>query len=331
MHDKRARRDEVIHALEEAGGARPGAAREVMEATGIPEADVYGVATFYELLRRPGLRRVCTGTSCALRGADALLAEEQAGGAVANSCLGQCDRAPAMLDADLELVAAAPRGAVMPDDPDLPINLGGADTATYEALAARLGDRPLSLIPGNHDDPAALAAVFPEAFEGAGRGFAEVVDGWLLIGFDSHVPGQIAGRVDAAQCALAEERLAAHPHLPVVFFVHHPPAPIGAEWLDAMGLVDSPTFDALVQTHAPRIAAVVCGHVHQDREVTLHGVPVLTTPSTAFQFAVGTAEPGFDALPPGLRVLELGEALKTRVVRLDRQEHAPVHPGSDGY
>ena len=135
MHDKRARRDEVIHALEEAGGARPGAAREVMEATGIPEADVYGVATFYELLRRPGLRRVCTGTSCALRGADALLAEEQAGGAVANSCLGQCDRAPAMLDADLELVAAAPRGAVMPDDPDLPINLGGADTATYEALA----------------------------------------------------------------------------------------------------------------------------------------------------------------------------------------------------
>ena len=205
------------------------------------------------------------------------------------------------------------------------------DRRTYEALAERLGDRPLSLIPGNHDDPAALAAVFPDAFEGAGRGFAEVVGGWLLIGFDSHVAGQVSGTVGAAQCALAEERLAAHPDLPVVFFVHHPPAPIGADWLDAMGLVDSPAFDALVQTHAPRIQAVVCGHVHQDRAVTLHGVPVFTTPSTAFQFAVGTAEPGFDALPPGLRVLELGESLQTRVVRLDRQEHAPVHPGSAGY
>ncbi len=136
MHDKRAKRHEVIHALEQAGGVQKGAARAVMEATGIPEAEVYGTATFYELLKKPGVPRVCTGTSCQLRGAEALHARLEADGEVVRaSCLGQCDRAPAMLDGALEAASEAPRGPVLPDDPELVVNLGGVDDASYGALA----------------------------------------------------------------------------------------------------------------------------------------------------------------------------------------------------
>ena len=50
------------------------------------------------------------------------------------SCLGQCDRAPAALDASLELDTIVKTGPVSPDNADLPMNLGGADDASYAAL-----------------------------------------------------------------------------------------------------------------------------------------------------------------------------------------------------
>ena len=128
MEKKHARRWEVPEALEHAGGSKPGAAASVAAATGVPEADVYGVSTFYTLLARQGVKRACQGLSCRLTG-------EPPPGVEHVSCLGQCDRAPVGLTEDLELVVSAPRGAVTPHDPDLPIDLGGPDDATYAALA----------------------------------------------------------------------------------------------------------------------------------------------------------------------------------------------------
>lgn len=66
----------------------------------MPEAEVYGVASFYHLLARPDKKvRVCTGLSCRLAGADDVLkAAELAGLPVeATSCLAGCDVAPAVL------------------------------------------------------------------------------------------------------------------------------------------------------------------------------------------------------------------------------------------
>lgn len=205
--------------------------------------------------------------------------------------------------------------------------------STYDALVERLGDRlgRTLVIPGNHDDPSALAAAFPGGFGGPGLGFSEVVDGWLLVGVDSHVPGVIWGRVDADQCARIQGQLDAHPGLPTVLFIHHPPTDVGAAWLDGMGLKDVTAFHALVQANAGRIHAILCGHVHQDVAAALHGVPVLTTPSTAFQFAPGSVEPALDPLPPGFRVVELGASFATRVERAPALRHAPVQPGPAGY
>lgn len=203
---------------------------------------------------------------------------------------------------------------------------------TYEALALRLGERlPRTLmIPGNHDDPTLMREVFNGAFDPSGARFAHVVDGWLLIGLDSHVDGQISGHVGSDQADWAQQQLDAHQGLPAVLFVHHPPVSIGAAWLDAMGLDRPEPVHALVERNTDRFAAVVCGHVHQDTCNDLHGVPVYTSPSTAFQFAVGTDTPGLDLIPPGIRVLELGSSLQTRVIRMDSMRFEPVHP-KNGY
>lgn len=137
MEKKGAKRSDVIHLLEEHGGSRPGVAREVSKATGVPEADVYGVASFYSLLARPGARtRVCQGLTCMMAGADRRMQELRDSGVEveAVSCLGQCDRAVAALDEHLELVAG-PRGDVSPPDPDTrAIDLGSSDDASYSAL-----------------------------------------------------------------------------------------------------------------------------------------------------------------------------------------------------
>ncbi|MGK0482307.1 MAG: NADH:ubiquinone oxidoreductase subunit F (NADH-binding) [Planctomycetota bacterium] len=86
--------------LREAGGLLEGVAREIARETGVPEADVWGVGSFYHLLSRPGAKlRVCTGLSCCLGGAQDVLAAAQAAGLPVEeaSCLAGCDVPPAVL------------------------------------------------------------------------------------------------------------------------------------------------------------------------------------------------------------------------------------------
>jgi NADH:ubiquinone oxidoreductase subunit F (NADH-binding) len=137
MEKKGAQRSRIIELLEEHGGMRPGAAREVARETGVPEADIFGVASFYTLLARPGARtRVCQGLTCMMAGADRRMLELRESGVEVEpvSCLGQCDRAPAALDDKLELVAG-PRGAISPARDDQAMQLAAEDDDSYSALA----------------------------------------------------------------------------------------------------------------------------------------------------------------------------------------------------
>jgi len=137
VEKKDARRHRVLEVLEEQGGLTPGASARVSEETGVPEADVYGVATFYTLLRDPGVARVCQGLSCKIEGSDALAQRLRDEGVPFEevSCLAQCDRAPVSIDSEMELEHVARRGRVTPSDPNLPMNLGGDDDNSYAALA----------------------------------------------------------------------------------------------------------------------------------------------------------------------------------------------------
>jgi NADH:ubiquinone oxidoreductase subunit F (NADH-binding) len=99
-HDHEQRAARVPDLIREKGGLLEGIAREVAREAGVSEARVWGVGSFYHLLARPDAKvRVCTGLSCALGGAEQVLAAAKAAGLPAEgcSCLAACDVPPAVL------------------------------------------------------------------------------------------------------------------------------------------------------------------------------------------------------------------------------------------
>jgi len=136
MQPKGAARETILDLLDEAGGLRPGVPARVHRQSGVPEADIYGVATFYHLLAEPDSGvRVCQGLSCKLAGCDALKADLDGRGTKATftSCLGRCDLAPARWDPEDEPAPVLPH--LSPSHPDFAIDLAAPDHRVYGALA----------------------------------------------------------------------------------------------------------------------------------------------------------------------------------------------------
>jgi NADH:ubiquinone oxidoreductase subunit F (NADH-binding) len=135
MLPKDADREKVLELLEQEGGLRPGVSARVHGATGVPAADVYGVASFYHLLADPeGGVRVCQGLSCKLGGCDRLMADLEAEGTRASyvACLGRCDLAPAFWDPDGD--PGTSETSYSPSSRDFAIDLAGTDAESYGAL-----------------------------------------------------------------------------------------------------------------------------------------------------------------------------------------------------
>lgn len=156
-----------------------------------------------------------------------------------------------------------------------------------QALLAPLAS-PLHVIPGNHDDPDALHAVFA-------REEAVDVGDLRLVLADTTQPGTDAGHLDVeALAARLDDR-------PTVIAMHHPPLRTGIPAIDDLGLPDADRA-ALAELLAgsPQVQRVLCGHVHRTTFETLGGVGVFTCPATFEQ-----AEP---APTGGLAFVERGRA-----------------------
>jgi NADH:ubiquinone oxidoreductase subunit F (NADH-binding)/NADH:ubiquinone oxidoreductase subunit E len=143
--------------------------RRVAQATGLPEAAVYGVSTFYDDLTQPrGARhvRACTGTACWAAGFDSHVRELRRGlgvglgersgdGSVSlgeTVCLGYCHSSPAVRDGDV--VDAGP-GAVARV-------LAGETRAAPEPAVRSTLDEPVLLRPGDYSGLRAALAGTPE-------------------------------------------------------------------------------------------------------------------------------------------------------------------------
>lgn len=99
MNDPK-KQGKLLDLVQAKGGLGPGVAKAVADETGVPEAEVFGAASFFHLLEDTAHPlRVCTGLSCAMRGSREVLAAAIAAGlpAAGCSCLAACDRAPAVL------------------------------------------------------------------------------------------------------------------------------------------------------------------------------------------------------------------------------------------
>jgi Icc protein len=184
--------------------------------------------------------------------------------------------------------------------PDLVLATGdlvaGHGRGEYEALRALLAPLPMPvyLIPGNHDDRAALRAAFPD------HGYLPRDDGFLhytieddaieddatggrpmrLIGLDTLDPGEVGGRLCQARLGWLAARLAERPESPTVVFMHHPPFDTGLPGMDKWPF---PGRDALATIVAanPQVERVLCGHIHRPVQVRWAGTLAGICPSTA--------------------------------------------------
>jgi 3',5'-cyclic AMP phosphodiesterase CpdA len=176
-----------------------------------------------------------------------------------------------------------------------------AEYAHVRRLLEPLGAR-LIVLPGNHDDRAALRA----GFDLEGTDAEPVLQAFDLgpltvLALDSTRPGADDGRLDAPRLAWLEAALAERPQQPVLLAMHHPPLRTGVPAEDAYALAgdDRAALAQLIDRH-PQVRAVACGHLHRTIVATLAGRPVLVLSSVYVQarFHPVAAEPPLaDATP----------------------------------
>ncbi len=154
-------RQKVLRILHDHGGNTAHAVEHTAEVTGVPEAEVYGAATFYTLLVEHHVTRVCKGLSCQIAGADEYADRLHTMGHEIRrvSCIGQCNHAPAGLTKDLEVLTRGKRGDFSklgpgdtpPDTSDVPdtaepkVSTPTNTPGTLSALTAASRATPLNL------------------------------------------------------------------------------------------------------------------------------------------------------------------------------------------
>ena len=187
-----------------------------------------------------------------------------------------------------------------PDRPDVLLVTGdltdhgtAAEYATVRELLEPVGV-PVYVIPGNHDDRAALRAAFGLPGTGAEPVQYAVDLGPLRLAcIDTTIPGRAPGALDAARLGLAGRRAgprarASRRSWPCTI----PRSPPGSRPWDAIGLPpgDRAALAAVLERH-PQVRRVVAGHVHQVITGSLAQRPVLTIPSTYVQARLDFTSP----------------------------------------
>ncbi len=184
--------------------------------------------------------------------------------------------------------------------PDLVVltgdNTDDASPRGYARLASALSviDAPVLALPGNHDDPVEVAAVFGDSV------YCEL-GAWRVVTLDSSRPMQIHGTVDVA---VAAELLDSLDNRSTILAIHHPP--VSSSTGPYFQLDDGPALLAALATR-PHVRALISGHLHEAFEFDgPGGLALLGCPSTIMAIAHHGDEftVGADA-PTGARILRL--------------------------
>jgi Icc protein len=212
--------------------------------------------------------------------------------------------------ARLEATVAAVRqlrpqpGAVLLSG-DLAENATDAEYSRLRELLAPL-EAPLCVLPGNHDDRAALRRHFD--LDGAGDEpiqYDREVAGVRLVVMDTKRNGSEGGELGSEGLAWLDSALGSQPDKTTVVAMHHPPLVTGIPPMDAIGLpaADREGLEAVVAVH-PQVQLLVGGHVHRAIAGELAGRAVLAAPSTYLQLELDfeATELKFSSDPPGFAV-----------------------------
>lgn len=184
------------------------------------------------------------------------------------------------------------------------------EAEAYALLRRELSRLPMPwrVLPGNHDDRAAMRAAFPET--GTGEFLQSVLDtpAGRLVFLDTLDPGVHSGAFCAARRAWLAERLSEAEGRPAYLFMHHPPMAIGMPRLDQYGLAESEAFHAVLAAHGG-VRHVFFGHVHRPVSGSWRGIPVSAVRGTNHQnwLDLGAGRENISSLePPAYAVILIG-------------------------
>ncbi len=219
--------------------------------------------------------------------------------------------------------------------PDLILATGdlvdGGHADEYRELRALLAPltAPLFLLPGNHDDRAALVQAFPDHAYLPRQGVLNyAVEGFpvRILALDTTDPGLVGGVFGPERRAWLAEALAADRGRPTLLACHHPPVATGLSSMDEIGLApaDAAALAELVRDH-PQVERVVCGHVHRSLQTRWAGTLLSVASSTAHQLALDLRPVGGSAFvmePPGyhLHWWRRGAPMVTHAVPVGRHD-----------
>ena len=194
-------------------------------------------------------------------------------------------------------------------------------------------DMPFRVVPGNHDDRAALLEAFaPEHCAEAETGHVQFTFDHAdvrFIALDSSHPGTPGGVFGEDRARWLEAALEAARGRRVIILLHHPPLKFGVLETDADGFEGAERLAELVRAHG-NVERVLCGHIHLDAHAGWAGTVVSTAPAASgMRLALDltmTEEPAF-VLDDGAFLLHQRTAdggLATHCLRA--RADAPRHP-----
>lgn len=246
-------------------------------------------------------------------------------------------------EADGELLGMATRASlnavvdrVLAEQPDIDLVLATGDLSqdgsveSYQAFresSERLS-APKRWLPGNHDELREMAIAAQQS------DFLEpVVDvgNWRITMLDSAVSGSVPGYLEDKQLQLLAQALSEAPQCHHLICLHHHPVPIGAAWMEAIGLRNPEALFAVLERF-PQTRALLWGHVHQEYDQQRDGLRLMASPSTCIQFAPNSEDFKLDERAPGYRWLRLHDdgRIETGVSRIDASLF-PVDLSGAGY
>ncbi|MEQ1862931.1 MAG: metallophosphoesterase, partial [Chthoniobacteraceae bacterium] len=189
--------------------------------------------------------------------------------------------------AGVQALATAPAGLFINGDCSLDRGLPGDYATLSELLRPLVGNVPLHLLLGNHDDREVFYTSLKEHRPAApvvASKHVSVVEGaranWFLL--DSlDVTKQTPGLLGDEQRAWLAKALDQRTDKPALIMLHH--NPVAATTGKVVGLVDTP---ALLELVLPRrhVKALFFGHTHVWRQTVQDGLHLVNLPAVAYPF-----------------------------------------------
>ena len=213
----------ALHALQNAAGwIGPGGINYVAEVLGVPPAEAYGVATFYDLFRTEppdhdgDTFHVCVDAACQIAGYDGLASSVRAEGGHVHlgPCLGQCERAPALFvqgtggRPDYVPADAEPFELPQAGDPSLRLlrRIGTADPESLESYIAHGGYEALRRA-GQMGAEAVLEAVAASGLSGRGGAAFPTGVKWRAVAAETGRPKHVVANCDESEPGTFKDRI----------------------------------------------------------------------------------------------------------------------------